>query len=287
MKRVFLFVATNIALMLMLSAVCLILGIDPNTSVGLLSFALIFGIGGAFISLLLSKTMAKWTTRAKVITGQEGELESWLLNTVAQLATRAKIGMPEVAIYPGAANAFATGAFKHKALVAVSSELLESMSRAEIRAVLSHEIGHVANGDMVTLALLQGVLNAVVILLARALGLTVDRAVFGTRRGVGPGYYLTYLFMQLVLGILASMIVMAYSRRREFAADAQAAGYLGSPADMIAALQRLAGLTPGALPASMKAFGINGAKSWTRLFASHPPLETRIARLAQLNPSLR
>ncbi len=285
MKRIFLFVVTNLALMLVLSTVCMVLGVDPSTFAGLLVFALIFGMGGAFISLLLSKKIAKWSTRAKTIDGTEGETESWLVRTVEQLARQANIGMPEVAVYPGDPNAFATGAFKNKALVAVSTGLLGNMRRAEVRAVLGHEIGHVANGDMVTMTLLQGVLNAAVLLLARVIGLAVDRAVFGTRRGVGIGYYLTRIVLQIVLGILASLVVMAYSRRREFAADASSARYLGSPSDMIAALQRLGSMAPGALPASMKAFGISSKAGWSHLFSSHPPMEVRIERLRNLPPA--
>jgi heat shock protein HtpX len=283
MKRIFLFVVTNLALMVVLSTVCAVLGVDPATTTGLLVFALIFGMGGAVISLLLSKQMAKWTTGARPIDGTEGEMQGWLVRTVEQLAGQAGIGMPEVAVYPGAANAFATGAFRNRALVAVSTGLLESMPRAEVRAVLGHEIGHVANGDMVTMTLLQGVLNAAVLLLSRVIGVAVDRAVFGTRRGVGLGYMLTRLAMQILLGILASMVVMAYSRRREFAADASSARYLGSASDMIQALQRLGGQTPGELPASMKAFGINGKPGWAHLFSSHPPMEARIERLRGLS----
>ena len=282
MKRIFLFVVTNLALMLVLSVVCWLLRVEQNTVAGLLAFALIFGMGGAFISLLLSKQIAKWSTRAKTIDGREGETEGWLIRTVEQLARQAGISMPEVAIYPGDPNAFATGAFRNRALVAVSTGLLNSMRPAEIRAVLSHEVGHVANGDMVTMTLLQGVLNAAVLLLARVIGLAVDRTVFNTRRGVGLGYHLTRMLLQMVLGILASIIVMAFSRRREFAADASAAHYLGSPADMIAALQRLGGLVPGELPASMKAFGIGSRGRMATLFASHPTLEARIARLRNL-----
>jgi heat shock protein HtpX len=285
MKRIFLFVITNFALMAVLGVVCTVLRVDPTTFTGLLVFALLFGMGGAFISLLLSKRMAKWSTRAKSIDGSEGETESWLIRTVEQLAAQADIRMPEVAVYPGAPNAFATGAFRNRALVAVSTGLLDSMRPAEIRAVLGHEIGHVANGDMVTMTLLQGVLNAAVLLLARVIGIAVDRAVFGTRRGVGIGYFLTRMVLQLLLGILASLVVMAYSRRREFAADASASRYLGAPTDMIAALKRLGGLAPGELPASMKAFGISSRGSWAKLFSSHPPLEARIERLRNLSLS--
>ena len=283
MKRIFLFIVTKLALMLVLSTVCAVLGVDPTTTTGLLVFALVFGMGGAVISLLLSKRMAKWSTGARTIDGTEGETESWLVRTVEQLAGQAGIGMPEVAVYPGAANAFATGAFRNRALVAVSTGLLESMPRAEVRAVLGHEIGHVANGDMVTMTLLQGVLNAAVLLLSRVIGVAVDRTVFGTRRGVGLGYVLTRLAMQILLGILASMVVMAYSRRREYAADASSARYLGSASDMINALQRLGGLVPGELPASIKAFGINAKPGWAHLFSSHPPMEARIERLRGLS----
>ncbi|NLL82869.1 MAG: protease HtpX [Lentisphaerae bacterium] len=279
MKRIFLFVVTNLTLMVVLSLVCSILGIDPATTGGLAIFSLVFGMGGAFVSLLLSKKMAKWSVGARTISGSEGETEGWLVRTVEQLAQQAKIGMPEVAIYNGAANAFATGAFKNKSLVAVSTGLLQGMSRAEVRAVLGHEVAHVANGDMVTMTLLQGVLNAAVLFLSRVIGFAVDRAVFRTRRGVGLGYYLTRMAMQLILGILASMIVMAYSRRREYAADACSARYLGSATDMVAALQRLGGISAGELPDSMKAFGISGREHWARLFSSHPPIESRIARL--------
>jgi heat shock protein HtpX len=281
MKRIVLFVVTNLALMVVLSIVCAVLGVDQSTTGGLLAFALVFGMGGAFVSLLMSKWVAKWTTGARVIDGSEGEQARWLVQTVEELARQAGVRTPEVAVYPGDPNAFATGAFRNHALVAVSTGLLEGMSRQEVRAVLGHELGHVANGDMVTMTLLQGVLNAAVLVLARVIGVTVDRAVFGTKRGVGLGYYLTYFAMQFLLGILASMIVMAYSRRREFAADASSARYLGSPSDMIRALQRLGGLTPGELPASMKAFGISAKGSWSLLFASHPPLEDRVKRLQQ------
>ena len=287
MKRIFLFVVTNLALMVVLSVVCGLLGVDQGTFMGLLAFALIFGMGGAFISLLLSKPMAKWSTRAKTIDGREGETEGWLIRTVEQLARQANISMPEVAVYPGDPNAFATGAFRNRALVAVSTGLLNSMRPAEIRAVLSHEIGHVASGDMVTMTLLQGVLNAAVFLLARVIGMVVDGALSSDnrRRGPGIGYHLTRIVMQMVLGILASMVVMAYSRRREYAADAIAAHYLGSPTDMIAALQRLGGLVPGQLPDSMKAFGIGSRGNLATLLSSHPPLEARIERLRNLPPA--
>ena len=276
---------TNLALMLVLSIVLsfvrAVLPVEESFLLSVVAFALVFGIGGAFISLLMSKPIAKWSTGARVIDGNEGETQAWLVNAVGQLAREAGIGMPEVAIYPGAANAFATGAFKNKALVAVSEGLIRSMPRNEIRAVLAHEVGHIANGDMVTLTLVQGVLNAAVLLLARVIGFTVDRYL-GNRRGLGLGYHLTYIVMQLALGVLASIVVMAYSRRREFAADASAARYTGSSSDMIQALRRLGGLVPGQLPESMRAFGINGKPSWAHLFSSHPPIEARIERLSNL-----
>lgn len=287
MKRVFLFVATNFAVMLVFWFVCTFLGIDPASTTGLVAFALFFGMGGSIISLLLSKKMAIWSTRARVINGSEGEVEGWLVRSVEQLALQAGIGMPEVAIYDGAANAFATGASRNKSLVAVSTGLMQSMSRAEVNAVLGHEVAHIANGDMVTMTLLQGVLNAVVLLLSRVIGAMVDRAVFGNRRGLGIGYYLTRMVMQALLGLLASMIVMGYSRRREYAADASAARYLGSPRDMIAALQRLGGGEPGELPESIRAMGINGRKGWAHLFSTHPSLEERIERLNRLSAGLR
>ena len=287
MKRIFLFILTNLALMFVLSIVLTIVrifvpGLDDSLFGSALAFALVFGMGGAIISLLMSKTIARWTTRARVIDGTEGETEAWLISTVDQLARQAGIGMPQVAVYPGAANAFATGAFRNKALVAVSVGLIQNMPRRELRAVIGHEIGHIANGDMITMTLLQGVLNAAVLLLARVIGITVDRYL-GNRRGLGFGYYLTYIAMQLLLGILASIIVMAYSRRREFAADRAAAQLTGSTNDMIAALQRLGGLVPGEMPESMRAFGINGKQRAASLFASHPPIETRIEALRKLS----
>jgi len=198
---------------------------------------------------------------------------------VRRLADKANIGMPDVAIYEGAPNAFATGAFKNSALVAVSTGLLESMSREEVEAVLGHEISHVANGDMVTLTLIQGVVNTFVVFLARVVGFVVDRAVFRTERGIGPGYYITVIVCQIVFSILASMIVMYFSRRREFRADAGSARLLGSPTPMVHALARLGGLQPGELPQSMAASGISGRPGWMALFSSHPPVEERIAAL--------
>jgi heat shock protein HtpX len=285
MKRIALFLATNIAVVLVLSIVLNVLGVDRFlTQSGLnvpmlLVFSLIVGFGGSIFSLLISKPMARWSTGARIITSPEDTHERWLVETVRRLADKADIGMPDVAVYEGAPNAFATGAFKNSALVAVSTGLLESMSREEVEAVLGHEISHVANGDMVTLTLIQGVVNTFVVFLARVVGFVVDRAIFRTERGIGPGYYITVIVCQIVFSILASMIVMYFSRRREFRADAGSAQLLGSPAPMVHALARLGGLQPGELPQSMAASGISGRPGWTALFSSHPPVEERIAAL--------
>ncbi len=285
MKRIVLLLATNIAVMLVLSVIVSVLGVDrwlmaEGIDYGsLLAFSAVFGFGGAFISLLMSKTIAKWSVGAQVIDGSEGTTQYWLVQTVKKLAEHAGIGMPEVAVYEGPANAFATGAFRDAALVAVSSGLLESMSREEVEAVLGHEITHVSNGDMVTLTLIQGVLNTFVFFLSRVVGFIVDKAVFRTERGVGPGFYITMIVSQIVFGILASMIVAWFSRRREFRADAGSAGLLGSPRPMIAALTRLGGLQTGGLPDSVKAFGIDSRSGLFQLFATHPPIEERIAAL--------
>ncbi|OGA26557.1 MAG: zinc metalloprotease HtpX [Betaproteobacteria bacterium RIFCSPLOWO2_12_FULL_67_28] len=285
MKRVMLLIATNLAVMVLLSIVISILGIDQALAreglqvMPLLVMASIFGFGGAFISLLISKPMAKWSTGARVIDGTEGSSQYWLLETVRRLAERAAIAMPEVAIYEGEPNAFATGAFRNSALVAVSTGLLESMSRDEVEAVLGHEIGHVANGDMVTLTLIQGVVNTFVIFLSRVIGYVVDRMILKNERGYGIGYFVAVTVSQIVLGILASIVVAWFSRRREFRADAASAELLGSPQPMVNALARLGGLQPGALPASFQASGISNAPGWMSLLSSHPPIEERIAAL--------
>jgi heat shock protein HtpX len=223
--------------------------------------------------------MAKWSTGAHVIENPQNGDEQWLVNTVRRLAERAGIGMPEVAVYEGEPNAFATGAFKNSALVAVSTGLLQSMTREEVEAVLGHEVGHVANGDMVTLTLIQGVVNTFVVFLSRVVGYVVDRAVFKTERGVGPGYMITVIVCQIVFGIAASVIVAWFSRQREFRADAASATYLNNSRPMINALKRLGGLQPGALPQSFEASGITGGGGFGALFASHPPIEQRIAAL--------
>jgi len=283
MKRVLLLVATNVAVMLVLSIVVSILGLDRwMTAEGidyttLLVMSAIFGFGGAFISLLLSKTIAKWTAGVHIITGSEGSTEYWLVDTVKRLAGKAGVGMPEVGIFEGAPNAFATGAFKDSALVAVSTGLLQSMSKEEVEAVLGHEMAHVANGDMVTLTLIQGVLNTFVFFLSRVVGSIIDKAVFRSERGTGPGYWITVMLLQFLFGIAAAMIVAWFSRWREFRADRGSASLLGSPNSMIAALSRLGGLQTAELPPQLKSFGIAGGIG--SLLASHPPIEQRIAAL--------
>ena len=288
MKRVFLFVLTNLAVMLVLSLALSIimplLGIRPEQGgmAPLLVFAAVFGMGGAFISLAMSKWTAKRMVGAHVIEQPQGELETWLVNTVRRQAELAGIGMPEVAIYDAPdVNAFATGMSRNNALVAVSTGLLRSMSRDEAEAVLGHEVSHVANGDMVTLTLIQGVLNTFVIVLSRLVGQFIDRAVFRNEQGHGAGFFIATMVAQLLFGIVASVIVMWFSRQREFRADIGGATLAGR-GKMIAALQRLqAAHQPAALPEQLAAFGISGGKGISRLFMSHPPLEERIAALQQ------
>ena len=270
----------------MTSVVISVLGLDRWLAaegidyVQLLGFSAVLGFGGSIVSLLISKTAAKWSTGAHVVDGSEGTSEYWLVSTVRKLADKAGIGMPEVAVYEGAPNAFATGAFKNSSLVAVSTGLLQSMSKEEVEAVLGHEIGHVANGDMVTLTLIQGVVNTFVVFLARVVGFFVDKAIFRTERGVGPGFYITVIVCEIVFGILASMIVAWFSRQREFRADAASADLLGSPRPMINALARLGGLEPGALPPAIQTAGITNKPSGIMaLFSTHPPVEQRIAAL--------
>src|SRR5438270_3246760 len=285
MKRVLLLVATSFAVMLVLSVIVSVLGFDRWLTqngidyLQLLVFSAIFGFGGAFISLLMSKTIAKWSVGAQLIDGSEGTTQYWLVQTVHKLADKAGIGKPEVAVYDGPANAFATGAFRDSALVAVSSGLVESMSREEVEAVLGHEVSHVANGDMVTLTLIQGVLNTFVFFLSRVVGYIIDRAVFRSERGQGMGFFVTVMVCQIVFGILASAIVAWFSRYREFRADRGSANLLGSPRPMIAALARLGGLQTGGLPDSVKAFGISSESRLAQLFAQHPPIEARLAAL--------
>lgn len=282
-KRVALFLATNLAVMLLLSVVMAVFGIDPRSNSGLLVMAALFGFGGSIISLLLSKWIAKKTTGAHVIQEPRNEVERWLVQTVRRQAEAAGIGMPEVAIYDAPEiNAFATGANRNNALVAVSMGLLRSMDRDEAEAVLAHEVSHVANGDMVTMALLQGVLNTFVIILARLVGRVVDGFLNPDREeGGGIGYYATVFVLDMVFGVLASIIAMWFSRWREFRADAGGAKLAGSR-KMIAALERLS-MTYGTstLPKQVQAFGISGGvgHGLRRLFMSHPPLEERIAAL--------
>jgi heat shock protein HtpX len=284
MKRIILFIATNLAVVLVLSVVVNVLGLDralaqQGIAYGqLLVYSLVVGFTGAIISLLMSKAIAKWTTGAHVVETPANEAEAWLLETVRKLAAAVNIRMPEVAVYEGAANAFATGAFKNSALVAVSTGLLQSMNKEEVEAVLGHEISHVANGDMVTLTLIQGVVNTFVIFLSRIVGTVVDRTVFRTERGTGPGYFVTVMICQVLFGILASLIVAWFSRLREYRADAGSARLLG-PQPMVHALMRLGGMAPGQLPQALQASGIAGGGGLMALFASHPPIEARIAAL--------
>jgi heat shock protein HtpX len=287
MKRIFLFILTNIAILLVLSIVLRMLGAGNFLTKegldirGLLVFCAVFGMGGSFLSLLISKWIAKRAVGAQVIEQPRNAAEQMLVETVRRHAQVAGIGMPEVAIFESPEpNAFATGARRDAALVAVSTGLLRRMDRAQLDAVLGHEITHIANGDMVTLALIQGVVNTFVLFLARVIGYVVDRAVFRTERDVGPGYFITVIVAQIVFGILASIIVMWFSRQREFSADAGGARLAGRD-KMIAALEALKGPQgPSQLPEQLAAFGIRGgAARFGRLFMSHPPLDERIAAL--------
>jgi heat shock protein HtpX len=291
MKRILLFIVTNLAVMLVLSIAASVLGVNRYLTANglnlglLLGFAGIMGFGGAFISLLMSKFMAKWSTGARIIDSPETSTEFWLVETVRKLSSKAGLAMPEVAIYEGEPNAFATGPSKNNSLVAVSSGLLQNMSKEEVEAVLAHEVSHVANGDMVTLTLIQGVVNTFVIFLSRVVGYLVDsflRRGDSESSGPGIGYMITVFVCDMLFGILASIIVMWFSRQREFLADAGAAGLMGSPRPMVAALQRLGGLAVEPLPKSLASSGIAGSPSWSSLFASHPSMEERIAALAAL-----
>jgi heat shock protein HtpX len=292
MKRIVLFLATNLAILLVLSVTLQLLGVERLLADGgvgldyraLLLYALVFGMGGSVISLAMSKWTAKRLTGAAVIARPRGDAEAWLLQTVARQAQSAGIGMPEVAVYDAPEpNAFATGARRDKALVAVSTGLLRRMDRDEVEAVLAHEVSHVANGDMVTLALIQGVVNTFVIVLSRVVGHVVDRVVFKTERGHGPAFWITAVAAQLVLGILASIVVFWFSRQREFRADAGSARLAGRE-KMIAALERLKRQVPAPLPDQMAAFGISGGSrsGLARLFMTHPTLDQRIAALRAL-----
>ena len=289
MKRIALFVLTNLAVMLVLTVTTRLLGLDRFLSANglnlgaLMGFSLIMGFGGAIISLLMSKQMAKWSTGAHVIEQPANADEAWIVDTVRRFADKAGIGMPEVAIYEGEPNAFATGAFKNSALVAVSTGLLYSMSREEVEAVIGHEVAHVANGDMVTMTLIQGVMNTFVVFLSRVVGYAVDsflRKDGEENSGPGIGYMVTTIVMDILLGFLAAIIVAWFSRQREFRADAGAAQLMGRKQPMINALARLGGLEPGALPKSMAAMGIAGGLG--QLFSTHPSMEDRIAALQRL-----
>ncbi|ASU39840.1 zinc metalloprotease HtpX [Herbaspirillum sp. meg3] len=287
MKRIFLFLATNIAVLVVMSVILSLLGVDRFlTRAGLnlpmlLVFSIVVGFTGSIISLLMSKTMAKWSTGARVIDTPVNSTEVWLVNTVSKLAQRAGIGMPEVAVYEGEPNAFATGAFKDSALVAVSTGLLQGMTKEEVEAVLGHEVAHIANGDMVTMTLIQGVVNTFVVFLSRVVGYFVDSALRRNNDNSGPGigYMVTVMVCQIVFGIGASMIVAWFSRHREFRADAGSAKLLGGPQPMINALARLGGIPVSGLPESMAAMGINDKPGFMELFSTHPPMEQRIAAL--------
>lgn len=289
MKRIALFLLTNLAVMLVLGTAASVLGVNHylranGLNLGMLmGYALIMGFGGATISLLMSKPMAKWSTGAIVINDSPDATHRWLVETVRRFADRAGIRMPEVAIYDGEANAFATGAFKNSALVAVSSGLLMTMEREEVEAVIGHEIAHVANGDMVTMTLIQGVMNTFVVFFSRVIGYVIDRVILKNDRDApGIGYTVATVVMDLVLGVLAAIIVAWFSRYREFRADAGAAELMGQKQPMIKALARLGGLDAGDLPKNVAAMGINGhPNGWLALFSSHPPIEDRIRALQQ------
>ena len=290
MKRILLFIVTNLAVMLVLGIAASLLGVNRYLTANglnlglLLGFAGVMGFGGAIISLLMSKPMAKWSTGAQIINDSPDPTHRWIVGTVANFAQKAGIGMPEVAIYDGEPNAFATGAFKNSALVAVSTGLLQSMNREEVEAVIGHEVAHVANGDMVTMTLIQGVMNTFVVFLSRVIGYFVDKVVLrNDRDGVGIGYMITTVVLDIVLGVLASIVVAWFSRQREYRADAGAAQLMGRKQPMINALARLGGLDPGALPQSVATMGISGKPSGLMaLFSSHPPMEDRIRALQQL-----
>jgi heat shock protein HtpX len=289
MKRIVLFLVTNLAVMLVLGIVVNVLGLNRFLTAnglslgGLLGFAAVMGFGGALISLLMSKPMAKWSTRAQVINDSQDPTHMWIVQTVARFADKAGIRMPEVAIYDGEPNAFATGAFKNSALVAVSTGLLESMQRSEVEAVIGHEVAHVANGDMVTMTLIQGVMNTFVVFISRVVGYFVDKVVLRNQDDApGIGYFVTTIVMDILLGVLAAIIVAWFSRHREFRADAGAAQLMGRREPMIAALARLGGMDPGNLPRNVATMGISGRPSGLMaLFSSHPPIEQRIAALQQ------
>ena len=286
MKRIVLFVLTNLMVVVVLGVVASLLGVnrfltENGLNLGaLLGFALVMGFGGAIISLLISKPMAKWTSGVRIINQPANADEAWIVQTVQKLSERAGIGMPEVGIFEGAPNAFATGAFKNSALVAVSTGLLQGMTHEEIEAVIGHEVAHIANGDMVTMALIQGVMNTFVVFLSRVIGYAVDsflRKGDSENSGPGIGYMVTTIVLDIVLGFAAAIVVAWFSRQREFRADAGAAQLMGRRQPMVNALARLGGMQPGELPKSVAAFGIAGGIG--QLFSTHPPIEQRIAAL--------
>ena len=291
-KRIILFLLTNLAIVLLLNITLRLFGVDRIFDqnginyTGLLILSLVIGFGGSFISLAMSKWSAKWMTKARVISQPANEMERWLLETVAAQSKRAYIGMPEVAIYDAPEiNAFATGMNKNASLVAVSTGLLEKMTRDEIEAVLGHEVAHIANGDMITLALIQGVVNTFVVFLARVIGYVVDSAINKGRRGPGVGYWVATIVAEIVLGILASTIVMWFSRQREFRAD-EGGAFLAGRDKMVMALKKLqSAYEPSSLPKQMQAFGVSGNTSISRLFMSHPPLSERIEALENIESS--
>ena len=292
MKRVALFIITNLAVMLVLGLAASLLGVNRYLTANglnlpmLLGFAALIGFGGAIISLLMSKPMAKWSTGAQVINDSNDPTHRWIVETVKGFSQKAGIGMPDVAVFEGAPNAFATGAFRNSALVAVSTGLLQSMSREEVEAVIGHEISHVANGDMVTLTLIQGVMNTFVVFLSRVIGYFVDKVVLrNDRQGVGMGYYITTIVLDIVLGFMAAIVVAWFSRQREYRADAGAAALMGRKQPMINALARLGGLEPGELPKTVANMGISSRMGGMgALFASHPPIEDRIRALRESSP---
>ena len=286
MKRIILFVLTNVLVVAVLGIAASLLGVNRYLTANglnlgmLLGFALIMGFGGAIISLLISKPMAKWTSGLQMIDQPRNADEAWIVETVRRLSERAGIGMPEVGIFEGAPNAFATGAFKNNALVAVSTGLLQGMTRDEVEAVIGHEVAHIANGDMVTMTLIQGVMNTFVVFLSRVVGYAVDSFLRkGDDRSSGPGigYYVTTIVLDIVLGFAAAIVVAWFSRQREFRADAGSAQLLGRKQPMVNALARLGGMVPGELPKTVQALGITGGIG--KLFSTHPPIEERIAAL--------
>lgn len=285
MKRIVLFLATNLAVIALISVIVSVLGLDRAITANglnlnaLLALSLVVGFTGSIFSLMISKPMAKWSTGARVIDGSEGSTEYWIVQTVHKLADKAGIGRPEVAIYEGEPNAFATGAFKNDSLVAVSTGLMQSMNRQEVEAVLAHEVGHIANGDMVTLTLIQGVVNTFVFFLSRVVGYFVDRVILKNDRDVGLGFYITSFVCEILFGAIAMVVVAWFSRQREFRADAASADLLGSTTPMVNALARLGGLQPGALPQSVASSGITNKSGFMALFSTHPPIEARIAAL--------